>query len=402
MIGSHGERAISRPPRPVRTVLRRSVEFSLCAVGIYATYLGYGVLHERLYWRLYRTRDGAAYDRFRYPLFLVFWQCLCNASVSFFSRKIARSTPRDERLRFDEKRRLYSAGSAASSRFYALVAACHVVAMCCAFGALIYVPYPLQVLAKSSKMIPIMLTGAAMRRKRYTLTEIIRVLLITFGVVQFSRQRHSKESTSRQAAVPGPQSGGGHQRHLGWALLLMSLVMDGIVGPLQEHTRALFDVEAIHFMFAQNSWATFWMTLVLLATGQGVAAWSFLRTHPSVWRDLFGFGLLSAMGQHFVFYVVCHFSALTLAMITTTRKLFSVLLSIVVFAHRLSVGQALGMCCAFAGLLWEAIASLATRNVAGSALSGKCSSSVPGAQEKQASGASCRNTSTSVHVGEEG
>ncbi|KAF6004130.1 hypothetical protein F1559_002212 [Cyanidiococcus yangmingshanensis] len=170
--------------------LHRAFEFTICCIGIYASYLGYGLLHERLYTRPYRAWNTSAVHRFRYPLFLVFWQCLWNATVAFFTRRLFRDERPGVKRLDDEKRRLQGltrTDVVVPTRLYALLALCHLVAMCCAFGALLYVPYPLQVLAKSSKMIPIMLTGTFLRRRRYSRAEVGRVLLITFGVLQFSR-----------------------------------------------------------------------------------------------------------------------------------------------------------------------------------------------------------------------
>ncbi|KAK4530472.1 hypothetical protein CCYA_CCYA04G1329 [Cyanidiococcus yangmingshanensis] len=339
--------------------LHRAIEVTICCIGIYASYLGYGLLHERLYTRPYRAWNTSAVHRFRYPLFLVFWQCLWNASVAFFTRRLFRDERPGVKRLDDEKRRLQGltrTDVVVPTRLYALLALCHLVAMCCAFGALLYVPYPLQVLAKSSKMIPIMLTGTFLRRRRYSRAEVGRVLLITFGVLQFSRAQRPGASPEAPIGEIGLWSVVGYQHLVGWALLLVSLLMDGVVGPLQEHVRAQYGVDAIQFMFAQNAWATIWLAPLLLVTGQGLGAWSFLQQHPDIWGDLIGFGLLSAAGQHFVFYVVCHFSALTLAMITTTRKFFTVLLSILFFAHRISFAQTIGIGCTFAGLLWEATA----------------------------------------------
>jgi drug/metabolite transporter (DMT)-like permease len=337
----------------------RVIEVLICCLGIYVTYLGYGLLHERLYTRLYRTQNKLAAHRFQYPLFLVFWQCFWNVTVAFFTRKAVSDGRLVAKPVEEGKRRLRGlrkTDARVPTRLYALLALCHLVAMCCAFGALLYVPYPLQVLAKSSKMIPIMLTGTVLRRRRYSRAEIGRVLLITFGVLQFSRAQHRGPVVSASAQGAGFWSIIGHHRFMGWILLLVSLMMDGVVGPLQEQVRAQYGVGAIQFMFAQNAWATLWLLPVLLVTGQGMGAWRFIQQHPDIWGDLLGFGLLSAAGQHFVFHVVCHFSALTLAMITTTRKFFTVLLSILFFAHRISRSQIIGVGCTFTGLLWEAVA----------------------------------------------
>ena len=65
------------------------------------------------------------------------------------------------------------------------------------------------------------------------------------------------------------------------------------------------------------------------------------------------FGLMSAMGQFFIFFLVRSFSALTLVTVTTTRKFFTVLASIVWFKHTLTMGQWGSVALVFFGLGWE-------------------------------------------------
>lgn len=62
---------------------------------------------------------------------------------------------------------------------------------------------------------------------------------------------------------------------------------------------------------------------------------------------------MSASGQFFIFFLVRSFSALTLVTVTTTRKFFTVLASIVWFKHALTSGQWASVGLVFFGLGWE-------------------------------------------------
>jgi len=57
-----------------------------------------------------------------------------------------------------------------------------------------YVIYPIQVLAKSCKPIPVMLMGAAMGKK-YPLRKYFNVVLIVFGVVMFMQGGENKKKS---------------------------------------------------------------------------------------------------------------------------------------------------------------------------------------------------------------
>mmetsp|Transcript_33759 Transcript_33759/g.132688 ORF Transcript_33759/g.132688 Transcript_33759/m.132688 type:complete len:88 (+) Transcript_33759:1696-1959(+) len=77
--------------------------------------------------------------------------------------------------------------------------------------------------------------------------------------------------------------------------------------------------------------------------------------------DLFMFSLSSSAGQVFVFYILRNYSALICTAVTTTRKFFTVLVSIVYYNHSLSLQQWLAVLMVFGGILWEAVDHIAQK-----------------------------------------
>jgi solute carrier family 35 (UDP-galactose transporter), member B1 len=65
------------------------------------------------------------------------------------------------------------------------------------------------------------------------------------------------------------------------------------------------------------------------------------------------FAICSAVGQSFIFYTIANFDPLVLSTVTTTRKVFSVLLSIFLKGHSLSMMGWSGIGLACAGILSE-------------------------------------------------
>jgi UDP-galactose transporter B1 len=80
---------------------------------------------------------------------------------------------------------------------------------------------------------------------------------------------------------------------------------------------------------------------------------AFIARAPVVLSDVAVFGVASALGQNFVFLTLAYFGALALAAVTTTRKFFSILISVALFGHNLSTNQWLGVAAVFAGLGME-------------------------------------------------
>ena len=61
---------------------------------------------------------------------------------------------------------------------------------------------------------------------------------------------------------------------------------------------------------------------------------------------------MSGIGQLFIFGTITVFDPLVLSLITTTRKVFTILFSAIVFGHMITTLQWFGVFVLFAGLLW--------------------------------------------------
>ena len=84
---------------------------------------------------------------------------------------------------------------------------------------------------------------------------------------------------------------------------------------------------------------------------------AYLSAHPSLITTLALFSLCSAFGQIFIFWTILAFDSLTLATITTTRKFFTILMSVVVHGNRLTRNQWVAVAVVFAGLALESFES---------------------------------------------
>lgn len=71
----------------------------------------------------------------------------------------------------------------------------------------------------------------------------------------------------------------------------------------------------------------------------------------------------ASLGQVFIFLTIHHFSPLTCTTITTTRKFFTILLSVYKFGHVISVWQWCSVTIVFIGLYMEIVAKLFERGV---------------------------------------
>lgn len=76
----------------------------------------------------------------------------------------------------------------------------------------------------------------------------------------------------------------------------------------------------------------------------------FATRHPELWGHLAMLALCGCLGQLFIFLMVSGFGPLACSVVTTTRKFFTVLCSVILFGNSLMPRQWFGAILVFAGL----------------------------------------------------
>ena len=200
-------------------------------------------------------------------------------------------------------------------------------------------------------------------RKSYPLYKYLVVALVTAGVAVFTIYH---PSSSAKKSKPSNSNSG-------WGLMLLgiNLLFDGLTNSTQDH---IFSTHRSYtgpqMMVAQNLLSTMLTTLYLLASplppptpltpssSQGSefsAALSFIQRNPGVLPDILGFAACGAFGQIFIYYTLSKFSSLLLVTVTVTRKMLTMMLSVIWFGHRLSGMQWVGVGLVFGGVGAEGV-----------------------------------------------
>ncbi|CAH8504273.1 unnamed protein product [Heterobilharzia americana] len=135
---------------------------------------------------------------------------------------------------------------------------------------------------------------------------------------------------------------------------LFSLLFDGITGGVQEHLKR-HNVGPYSLMMCMNAWSVTYLLLAIMVNGEAFPFLEFVNRHPYVLSDMAIFSVLSAIGQIFLFGLITNFSALTCSVVTTTRKFFTVLFSIILFDHIMTSRQWIGTILVFSGLILDQI-----------------------------------------------
>ncbi|EXJ58959.1 hypothetical protein A1O7_06390 [Cladophialophora yegresii CBS 114405] len=327
----------------------------VCVGGIYASFLTWGVLQERITTTPYPFTTGQ--EHFRFPIVLNTIQ----SSFAFVSGSVYL---------------LYKAGatsfqilpSRAALLPLLLVTLTTTLASPFGYASLAHVDYLTFVLAKSCKLLPVMALHVTLFRKRYPLSKYMIVLAVTAGVALFTLYHPPKKPSA------GKAKGQSSSSLYGLLLLGINLLFDGLTNTVQDH---IFQsptrygrTSGPQMMVILNLLGTVLMAAYLVATpyvpsallpqflqsdttelSQAVA---FLRRHPPVVKDVLAFCACGAVGQLFIYATLERFSSLLLVTVTVTRKMLTMVLSVLWFGHRLGPGQWAGVGLVFGGIAAEA------------------------------------------------
>ena len=351
------------------------LQLLICVGGIYASFLTWGLLQERITTTPYSNTSSIFPDNtsrlpppsspeyWRFPIALNCVQALF-ASLSgtlYLLFTHPRSTP------------LLPSKSALPPLL--MVAFTSTLASPFGYTALSHVDYLTFVLAKSCKLLPVMALHIILYQKRYALSKYAIVLAVTAGVAVFTIYHPPKAGKSR-----GPAKSSSY----GLLLLGVNLLFDGLTNTTQDR---IFSspgrygrLTSAQMMAITNLFSSLLMAAYLIltpfiphemlppfakstSTNELSAAVAFLQRHPSVANHVLLFALAGGIGQLFIFATLERFSSLLLVTVTVTRKMLTMVLSVVWYGKSLSGGQWAGVGLVFGGIGTEALLAAKEKRV---------------------------------------
>ncbi|KAI9010658.1 UAA transporter family-domain-containing protein [Hyaloraphidium curvatum] len=323
-----------------------TLQLLVCGAGVYATFLTWGLLQERVSTTPYTDpHDPDAPPRyFKQFIFLNLCQAVAAAVVAWLYMRVQGLTisrPQPDLV----------------AKFFS-VAFLNSIASPFGYASLRYIDYPTMILGKSCKLVPVMVMGWVLYRKRFPLSKYLAVGLITFGVSVFMlMDPHKKGKGGHGGGRPGDAPRTLLSSLFGLLLLTANLVIDGVTNSTQDRIFTHHKVTGQQMMFFMNVCSATLMAAYLVLsnpfTRELSGALAFCTDHPAVWLDIALFSVCGALGQVFIFYTLQTFGSLVLVTITVTRKMLSIILSVVMFGHVLSFGQWAGVAIVFVGVCLE-------------------------------------------------
>lgn len=312
-----------------------TLHVTYCVTGIVGCLMLYGTLQERIMAEPFAP-DNAM---FKETLFIV----LCNRVVTSLVALVALFS-----MQMDAK-------PVAPIYSYVAVAFSNVIATTCQYEALKYVSFPMQTLGKCAKMIPVMIWGGCMMKKKYGVKDYLVAAMVTGGCTLFLLTGEVKS----KKAVDGSSTS-----TMGLLLMLGYLGFDGFTSNFQDRLFKGYNMTVFNQVLYVQMAAAVQSLFVLVTSGKLWVAIDFLSSHPSAFSYIMCLSMAATVGQLFIYHTIKAYGALLFATVMTTRQFLSILLSCLLFQHPLSWGQWGGTIVVFGALYFKTFAKGSKSNTA--------------------------------------
>lgn len=308
---------------------KQGFKFVLCFVGLQASYLTWGYMQELIMTTVFNPTPNVPSGKFPSAAFCVF-------SNRFLAVIVAMILVR-------WKHGAIFANNKAPLWSFTPCALSNTMSSWSQYASLKYVSFPVQTVFKSSKIIPVMIMGKVLKGTEYPVSQYLEALLITVGVAVFSILSKSSDSETNTEL-------------LGLVLLIMYISFDSFTSQWQSRIYTQYgkeSVDAYQMMLGVNTSAICITTAGLIITGDFPIICEFLAENPLALRYNIITAITSASGQLCIFYTIKEFGPIVFTIIMTTRQMFSICLSSMVFGHYISINAAMGAVVVFGVLFYQ-------------------------------------------------
>jgi len=288
-------------------------------LGIITCLVIYGVLQERIMSQPYSNGEF-----FTTSAFLVF----CNRIVAVLYA-VSMIAMRRDHIR----------NEAPLWKYFA-VSISNVAASWCQYEALKHVTFPVQMLGKSFKMMPVMAWGMCISSKRYSLMDWLIALAVTGGVTEFLLTGNISSKHS-------------HSSGFGLILLLLFLGFDGFTSTFQEKLFKDHKTSKYNQMCYVNGFSSIVSLITMAAMSDLVPAFAFCGRHGELVGDAIALSVAAVAGQWFIYSQVKEFGALVFAATMNVRQVVSIIVSYIRYHHVITGLQVLGLCIVFVALFYK-------------------------------------------------
>jgi len=319
--------AIHCPSNP--EFFKQAFKFVMAFAGLQASYLTWGYMQELIMTTQFTPTERVPDGKFPSAAFCVFSNRFLAVLVALFAVRV--------------KHGAFFANNTAPLWAFTPCALSNTMSSWSQYASLKYVSFPVQTVFKSSKIIPVMIMGKVLKGTSYPMSQYIEAFLITLGVAIFSLLSKSTDSDSTTELV-------------GLIFLIMYITFDSFTSQWQDKVYVNYgraNVDPYQMMLGVNISAICLTTAGLIITGDIPIVVEFLKVNPQALRYNIITAITSASGQLCIFYTIKEFGPIVFTIIMTTRQMFSICISAIVFGHVISMKAAAGAILVFGVLFYQ-------------------------------------------------
>jgi adenosine 3'-phospho 5'-phosphosulfate transporter B2 len=335
VIGEPGSKASDGSDNP-KTSFEKFVILMICAGGLQVSYLTWGVLQERIMAHEYGKTDTDPGEKFSNSQFLVF----VNRVLAFVTAGCVMRVQRPAKTTVPFYKYSYCSIS-------------NILSSWCQYEALKFVSFPTQVLAKASKVIPVMIMGKVVSGNVYEFYQYITALLISLGMSLFLLT----QGVNDQADADNDTT------FAGVIILVGYMSFDSFTSNWQGELFKTYKMSSIQMMFGVNFWSCLFTSWSLLSQGDFFTSLSFMFKHDLFLWHCVILSICSATGQLFIFQTISRFGPIVFVIIMTLRQMFAILLSCFIYEHKLGLLAWAGVMVVFCALFLEIYAKQRAKKV---------------------------------------
>mmetsp|Transcript_78642 Transcript_78642/g.138679 ORF Transcript_78642/g.138679 Transcript_78642/m.138679 type:complete len:788 (+) Transcript_78642:94-2457(+) len=284
------------------------LKLAFCFAFLNATMILWGIAQEFVMTNVYYTRRNGEDHSATMPssLFLVLCNRIFTIAFSALLLKI-------------RGKALWLEGSQGCFAF----ATSNTISSWCQYASLEFLSFSLQTAAKNSKLLPVMVLGS-LRGFQYKLVDYAECMVLVICCFIFGNE--TEDSTGEVNTT------------LRGVILLVAYVFSDAATPhLQDRFFKQYpQFDALQATLAMAIWAASGMLILLTANGMLWNSLIFLQMHQDAILHVLVLSLASALSQYMISYTIKHFGPLTFTLIATIRQFLSVIISAILFGHKLT------------------------------------------------------------------
>ncbi|KAI5477180.1 hypothetical protein MNV49_006624 [Pseudohyphozyma bogoriensis] len=312
-----------------------SLSLLVHGAGLVVAYSGYGLLQERIIKGTY----GSHAEHFESTSLLV----LCNRVFAMALAVVILAWRNWRQQPSDRQSWLRSLRPTSPLQHFALVALYNFLATSCQYQALAHVSFTTASLAKTTKMVPVLLVGYFCYNKKSSTREWVAAAVIGLGCFTYLTTPHGTPS-------PLDDDDAFYDTVVGGFFLACYLFFDGLTSTSQEKFFGKSSSSTDPFgpessVLPQMLFVNLFASIIALGgiaidayNGTFVPSVALLLENRQLQLDVLGLSATAAVGLVILLNTISSFGALTSAFLMTVRQFFSILLNAGIFRHVSAVG----------------------------------------------------------------